>query len=236
MVQTGASAEGLMLVEEVERVLSDLDEKDMRILRCAREEFARSGYHGTNVESIASAAGLGKGTVYRRFGNKLVLFIASIKSSQVELAKILEREGAGLPLKEEIAAKLSALAGHFVSHADSIRLSFHGQGKVLMELLSGDELLAFSNLITEEYHRLWRRVVEPWARERSVRSGASIDVPMLAVMLVGIIRGCYTELLFSRKADSVDKGVYERCNRFLMKTFFEGVFAQGQDEGEWSRS
>ncbi|MFW6388513.1 MAG: helix-turn-helix domain-containing protein, partial [Desulfohalobiaceae bacterium] len=37
-----------------------------RILQAAQAEFAKNGFHKTVVSDIASRAGVGKGTVYRR--------------------------------------------------------------------------------------------------------------------------------------------------------------------------
>jgi hypothetical protein len=41
-----------------------------RILRVAMEVFADEGFHGADVQVIAHRAGVGKGTVYRHFGDK----------------------------------------------------------------------------------------------------------------------------------------------------------------------
>ncbi|MFP4212828.1 MAG: TetR/AcrR family transcriptional regulator [Desulfohalobiaceae bacterium] len=50
------------------------DQIENRILQAAQAEFARNGFHKTVVSDIAHRAGVGKGTVYRRFGNKEALF------------------------------------------------------------------------------------------------------------------------------------------------------------------
>ncbi|MFP4629737.1 MAG: TetR/AcrR family transcriptional regulator [Desulfohalobiaceae bacterium] len=50
------------------------DQIENRILQAAQAEFARNGFHKTVVSDIALRAGVGKGTVYRRFGNKEALF------------------------------------------------------------------------------------------------------------------------------------------------------------------
>lgn len=44
-------------------------------MRCAIEHFAKKGYPDTEVQEIADAVGIGKGTVYRCFPSKEVLFL-----------------------------------------------------------------------------------------------------------------------------------------------------------------
>ncbi len=52
----------------------DFDETDENILTAAERIFAEHGFHDTVVTDVAEEAGVGKGTVYRRFGNKSDLF------------------------------------------------------------------------------------------------------------------------------------------------------------------
>jgi AcrR family transcriptional regulator len=59
---------------------SDADRKSAHIRAVARTEFGRKGYEVTTIRDIASAAGLGTGTVYRLIGSKDEL-LASIMES-----------------------------------------------------------------------------------------------------------------------------------------------------------
>lgn len=52
------------------------DIRQGEILRAAVEVFATEGYQGTDVQDVANKAGVGKGTVYRHFGDKEHLFRA----------------------------------------------------------------------------------------------------------------------------------------------------------------
>ncbi len=49
-------------------------EKRQRILEAATERFARFGYRKTSIDDVATAAGVGKGTVYLMAKNKEDLF------------------------------------------------------------------------------------------------------------------------------------------------------------------
>jgi AcrR family transcriptional regulator len=59
---------------------TDADDKAAHVLAVARTEFGRKGYEVTTIRDIASAAGLGTGTVYRVIGSKDEL-LASIMES-----------------------------------------------------------------------------------------------------------------------------------------------------------
>jgi AcrR family transcriptional regulator len=50
---------------------------DEAILRAAVELCAEEGFEGTNVEAVASRAGVGKATVYRRYPNRIGLVVAA---------------------------------------------------------------------------------------------------------------------------------------------------------------
>jgi AcrR family transcriptional regulator len=58
----------------------ETDDKAAHVRAVARAEFGRKGYEGTTIRDIASAAGLGTGTVYRLIGSKDEL-LASIMES-----------------------------------------------------------------------------------------------------------------------------------------------------------
>src|SRR6202042_2037093 len=59
---------------------SDGNDKGAHVRAVARTEFGRKGYEVTTIRDIASAAGLGTGTVYRVIGSKDEL-LASIMES-----------------------------------------------------------------------------------------------------------------------------------------------------------
>jgi AcrR family transcriptional regulator len=56
------------------------DEKAAHVRAVARAEFGRRGYEATTVRDIASAAGLGTGTVYRLIGSKEELLASIMRS------------------------------------------------------------------------------------------------------------------------------------------------------------
>ena len=59
---------------------STADERRAAIVEIAREEFARSGYHGTSTERIAARAGVSQPYLFRLFGTKKQLFLACLQA------------------------------------------------------------------------------------------------------------------------------------------------------------
>jgi AcrR family transcriptional regulator len=74
-----AAAEAAIKTWSAENV-SDANDKAAHVRAVARAEFGRKGYEVTTIRDIASAAGLGTGTVYRLIGSKDEL-LASIMES-----------------------------------------------------------------------------------------------------------------------------------------------------------
>lgn len=63
--------------------------KRSRILKAASGEFASKGFQGTNVNTIAAAAGISVGAVYKYFASKEDLFLTVVDMGYSALDKIL---------------------------------------------------------------------------------------------------------------------------------------------------
>ena len=75
-------------------------ERSIEILDAAVRIFAEKGYTQTDVQEIADRVGVGKGTVYRHFGNKEALFEAAVTHARDKL--IAAVDGAKQPEMEGI--------------------------------------------------------------------------------------------------------------------------------------
>jgi AcrR family transcriptional regulator len=60
----------------VQRERADAAANRVRILEAARRVLAERGAEGTSIDAVAKEAGVGKGTVFRRFGDRSGLFQA----------------------------------------------------------------------------------------------------------------------------------------------------------------
>lgn len=55
------------------------EDRRAHILSCARQVFARRGFHPTSVADICAAAGIARGTLYQYFDNKREVFVAVVQ-------------------------------------------------------------------------------------------------------------------------------------------------------------
>ncbi|OHD52527.1 MAG: hypothetical protein A2096_07275 [Spirochaetes bacterium GWF1_41_5] len=70
-------------MEKIEDLLTRLENPnadELHMLEEAHREFEQQGYHHANIDHIAERLGIGKGTIYRHFGTKIMLFISVIFS------------------------------------------------------------------------------------------------------------------------------------------------------------
>jgi AcrR family transcriptional regulator len=80
------------------------DERREAILEVARHEFAAAGFHGTSTETIADAAGISQPYLFRLFGTKKELFVASIRRCFRETLETFQRAAEGKRGEEALQA------------------------------------------------------------------------------------------------------------------------------------
>lgn len=66
-----------------------IDLRRRQILQAAREVFAEKGYHNANIADIASHLGMGHGTFYRYFENKLDIFCTVLDEVYASVAQVV---------------------------------------------------------------------------------------------------------------------------------------------------
>ena len=64
-----------------------------RILECAKAEFLAKGYRAAQLKSIASAAQVTTGAIYRHFKDKNDLFLTLVKEVSEFTVARLDRDG-----------------------------------------------------------------------------------------------------------------------------------------------
>jgi AcrR family transcriptional regulator len=93
-----------------------------RVLRAARELFDERGVRDVTMEQIARRAGVAKGTVFHRFGDRSGLALALLDEHEREIQdRVLRGEpplGPGAPALERLLALLDALLDLHERHGD----------------------------------------------------------------------------------------------------------------------
>jgi TetR/AcrR family fatty acid metabolism transcriptional regulator len=83
-----------------------MDSVDEQIVNAAQREFSKHGFHEAAVSDIADQAEVGKGTVYRHFGNKNELFASLISRASSQLIEsiqsVIDTQNSALEKLEQI--------------------------------------------------------------------------------------------------------------------------------------
>ena len=115
----------LPVLEAVSAPRADAARNAARILDACERLFAERGVENVSMDDIAAEAGVGKGTLFRRFGDRAGLARAVIGERERRFQEDLIRGdpplGPGTPPRERLIAFVGALAGHLEQHSDLIR-------------------------------------------------------------------------------------------------------------------
>ena len=107
------TAQSVKFLKEVMWVTIDMTQpKDKRILQAAEEVFSHHGYEKATLDEIIALADVGKGTVYKYFGNKEQLFYKLVADKNAPFVERLQQAVAGT---EGFEGKLKAYFKEMVS-------------------------------------------------------------------------------------------------------------------------
>src|ERR1700758_2469510 len=101
---------------------ADAARNRQRILVAAQTLFARDGVACTSMDAIAAEAGVGKGTLFRRFGDRASLALALLDSTAREFQdRFISGPpplGPGAPPVERLIGFGEALLAHTAEHGN----------------------------------------------------------------------------------------------------------------------
>jgi AcrR family transcriptional regulator len=97
------------------------------VLKAAARLFAERGVEAVSMDQVAAAAGVGKGTLFRRFGDKSGLAAALLDARERVLQEAIMHGppplGPGASADERLAAFVNAYFDYLLDHLDLIRMS-----------------------------------------------------------------------------------------------------------------
>lgn len=106
---------------------ADAARNRVRILAAAEALFAARGVMGVSMDEVAAAAGVGKGTLYRRFGDKAGLGIAVLDDRERDLQDAVLRGppplGPGAPPVDRLHAFVDAYLDYLHRNLDLVVMS-----------------------------------------------------------------------------------------------------------------
>ena len=100
-------------------------ERRVAVLAAAITEFARSGYAGTSTETIAARAGISQPYLFRLFGTKKDLFIATYQQVGGRIVRDMTRAAEGLSGE----AAMQAMGGAYLemmADPELLQVQMHG--------------------------------------------------------------------------------------------------------------
>ena len=80
------------------------DERREAVLEAASAEFSRKGLHGASTDAIAKAAGISQPYLFRLFGTKKDLYLATTARKMEETYQVFERASRGKTGQEALLA------------------------------------------------------------------------------------------------------------------------------------
>ncbi len=159
------------------------------VLDAAAALFRKHGVEGVSMDAIAAAAGVGKGTLFRRFGDKAGLAVALLDARERELQEAILFGPAPLgPNGEASAAQrlvafVAAYLDYALAHLDLARMSETGSPGSRYRL---------------GVYRFWHQHVALLLADHS-EDTASDAHTLLAPLAAEHLRAMLTELGFSEK-------------------------------------
>jgi AcrR family transcriptional regulator len=148
------------------------------VLEAAAALFATHGVGHVSMDDVAAAAGVGKGTVFRRFGDKAGLAVALLDDWERELqAAVLSGPaplGPGAPPGERLPAFLDAYLEHALAHLELVRLSETASPGARYRIGS---------------YRFWHRHVQVLLSEAGVPDADPLAHALLAPLAADLLHG-----------------------------------------------
>jgi AcrR family transcriptional regulator len=170
------SRELQLLGAEPRHERADAAANRQKVLAAAARLFTARGVDAVSMDDVAAAAGVGKGTIYRRFTDKSGLAAALVDDRESRLQqRILTGPpplGPGAPAVERLEAFAGAYVGHLRSTLHVVRLSETASPGARFRIGS---------------YRFWHRHVELLLRETHADDpsyGADVVLAALAADLV----------------------------------------------------
>ncbi|MFJ8436959.1 TetR/AcrR family transcriptional regulator [Kitasatospora sp. NPDC094019] len=106
---------------------ADAARNRIAVLDAAGRLFAEHGVEAVSMDQVAAAAGVGKGTLFRRFGDKSGLAVALLDTRERVLQEAVLHGppplGPGAPAGERLAAFLDAYFDYLLEHLALVRMS-----------------------------------------------------------------------------------------------------------------
>jgi AcrR family transcriptional regulator len=183
------------------------------ILCAALEVFAGKGFAAADVQQIADRVGVGKGTVYRQFGNKECLFLATARHAHQFLVEAVEVASRDIecPL-EKLRRGMYAFLSFFDDHPEVVELLIQ-------------ERAHFRGVQRPTFFEHRKDKQDEWAEvfRRMIRAGMMRDLPVEQVeeAITKFLFG----IMFVNYFAGREKPLAQQCDE-IFDVLFHGLLAE----------
>tara|TARA_R110000824_G_scaffold110822_1_gene259048 strand:- start:87 stop:785 length:699 start_codon:yes stop_codon:yes gene_type:complete len=155
-------------------------ESRRKLMAAARKLFVERGYHETRPQDISRAAGVGHGTFYLHFEDKLDCFLAFTDEAVDELGEFMEiHEAVGETLEDDIRKRLAAIFEYSDENPGVLNAALTD----ISVLSTGD---TGKKMPVDRWAEMWTAQMEHWIE--AGEAFASLDTRMAGYLIVGAIR------------------------------------------------
>ncbi len=200
--------------------MQNLDERDEIIIEAAVDEFAHSGFHNANMEAIANVAGVGKGTLYRRFKSKQHLFFSIFKKGFDDFIKVVKQINPELSVMEQIEEYCDVFIRVFRKSSNIIKLFIHEQSKILEGI--DEDLLPFIHQTNDTLTEFWINMVKKWQEENP--AAEKKDPEYLGIILSFMFRAVYMMPVSIYGDESITDESIQKLKEYFLDILFNGAF------------
>lgn len=123
------------------------DERREAVIEAALTEFAEKGLHGASTDAIARAAGISQPYLFRLFGTKKDLFIATVERCLDETLRRFREASEGLRGEEAVGAMGRAYVEWITSDSRSLRGQLQAYGACADAEISAAVRRGFGRLV-----------------------------------------------------------------------------------------
>ena len=123
------------------------EERREAVLTAAAREFSRKGLHGASTDAIAKDAGISQPYLFRLFGTKKELYLATTSRAMEETYQVFERASRGKSGEEVLHAMGEAYTG-LIENRERLQL--------MLQCFAGCE----DADVRESVRRVWRDLVD----------------------------------------------------------------------------
>jgi AcrR family transcriptional regulator len=148
------------------------EQAEQAIIEAALDLFAEQGFEGVCVEAVASRAGVGKATIYRRWPNKEELLLAAFGSLKSPFP-----EPKGVSVRDDLLAMVEVMCADKADPRKSRRYALLlGEGEKYPRLMS-----RYKETVVEPRRDAMRAVIRRGVQTGELRPDTDVEIAMLTL-------------------------------------------------------